>query len=132
MYENWNFERWPTPVSDEPFLGMVSLVDDGELKIVVKNSRDQQFCFTFTDYPAYRNIMEEYRTELWPRLHGKNLGNTLLIVESQWISSLKVNEPLLEIHLSHLFHYMICTADDVLEILTPAEPLVVEQNLEGA
>lgn len=133
MYKDWKVERWNTPVSDERLLGMVSLVDDGQLTIVVEDTLNRQFRFIFTDYPAYRNIMEEYRTELWRKLYDKNLGSTLLIVESQWIASFRATEPLLEVHHPNLTHYMICTVNDVVEVLSSGNPKIVEieKNLEA-
>lgn len=128
MYKDWKVARWNTPVSDERLLGMVSLVDDGQLTIVVEDSLNRQFRFIFTEYPAYRNIREEYRTELWQKLYGKNLGSTLLIAESQWVASFRATEPLLEIHHPNLAHYMICTASDVVEVLSSDKPGAVESQ----
>jgi hypothetical protein len=65
MYEDWKFERWETPFSNERLGTLISLVDDGQkLVIIVGDSSDRCFRFTFTEYPAYRNIQELYRTEL--------------------------------------------------------------------
>jgi len=74
MYENWKFERWETPISNERLLCVLSLVDDGEkLLIIVAGLSGKHISFVFTDYPAYRNIQELYRTELWNKLHRKIL-----------------------------------------------------------
>src|SRR5215207_9411766 len=104
MYEDWKFERWETPFSNEPLGELISLIDECEkLVIIVEDSSDRRFLFTFTDYPAYRNIQELYRTELWSKLYRKNLGSTLIIKDSEWIASFS-NE-VLDVHHPNAVHY---------------------------
>ena len=126
MYENWKFERWETPISNERLLSMISLVDDGEkLSIIVGKFPDSKHVrFVFKDYPAYRNIQELYRTELWNKLYQKNLGSTLIIPQSEWIASFK-NEVLID-NFPDAVHYMICTEDGCIEVLSDAFPEIVE------
>jgi len=122
MYENWKFERWETPISNERLVSMISLVDDGEkLSVIVgglPGRKDVQFIFT--NYPAYRNIQELYRTELWSRLYEKNLGNTFIVPQSEWVASFK-NE-ILEVFFPDMVHYMICTEFGCLEVLSDTVP----------
>ena len=127
MYEDWNVERWETPVSDAKSLFMVSLIDEGGLAITLQEARDplpRRFCFTFSNYPAYRNILEEYRTELWQRLNNaqNKLGWTLIVRDSPWIAVFRKTEPLLEVFNPNPIHYMICTEDDVIEVLSSKPP----------
>lgn len=126
MYENWQIERWETPVSDAGSLAMVSLIDDGKLSITVQDLRDpeaRRLCFVFSKYPAYRNILEEYRTQLWAMLSNtRNLGWTKIVANSTWVAELREAEPLLDVNYPRLTHYMISTEDDVIEVLTPEPP----------
>ena len=130
MYEGWQFEDWQTPVSKAKSLQMVSLVDDVKLSILLQDLQDSQrrrFRFTFENYPAYRNINESYRTELWRLLPGgktKNLGWTFIVTDSPWIASFS-QETLLYVFPT-LVHYVISTEDDVIEILSPELPEIIE------
>lgn len=131
MYKNWKVENWETPVSQAKSLVMVSLIQKVELSIILQDIRDPQrrrFQFTFSNYSAYRNILEEYRLELWSEIEGKRegMGWTLIIPDSRWIAELKESEALLEIHNPNLVHYMICTEDDVIEVLSDESPKIVE------
>ena len=76
--------RWDTPVSDLTSLALVSLVDDGELAIVVEGSQDskrERFRFLFNNFFGYKNLLEEYRTALWQSVQGMpHLGWTRRIV----------------------------------------------------
>jgi hypothetical protein len=131
MYEGWKIERWETPVSDVKSLAMVSLVDDGQLSIVLQETRDairRRFCLSFKNYPVYRNILEEYRLELWNEIKDqrKGIGWTIIIPESQWLASLLKSEPLLGECNPNLVHYVICTEDDVIEVLSNALPQITE------
>ena len=131
MYKGWTIERWQTPVSDAKSLVMVLLVDDGELSVILQDAgapRRRRYRFIFSNPIAYRNILEEYRTELWKKLEGqhKELGWTLQVLDSPWIQTLRKEEPLIDIKVSELSHYMICTEDDVVEILSAPVPVIVE------
>ena len=131
MYQDWQVERWETPVSDVKSLAMVSLTDcQGHLTIIVQDLRDPQrrrFQFTFEQYPAYRNIMEEYRMELWTYLDraGFHCGWTMRVQDAPWSRELK-QEPVVAVANPTLQHYMICTEDDVIEVLANAAPTIIE------
>jgi hypothetical protein len=129
MYEGWTFERWETPVSDLKSIAMVSLVDDGCLKITVEDLRDParpRWRFTFRQAPIYRNILEEYRLELWELVHqgGERKGWTVTVPSSPWLAQLKEKEPLIEVHHPYLLHFQIGTEDDVIDVLSPEAPLI--------
>jgi hypothetical protein len=132
MYEDWEFERWETPVSNEPLLSMVSLFDDGEkLTIVIDGTSNKHVRFVFTDYPAYRNIQELYRTELWGKLYRKNLGSTLIISKAEWIESLRRTDKLVDVYHPNAVHYLICTEDGCVEILTNQPPEISEMEIDS-
>jgi hypothetical protein len=139
MYKNWKVENWETPVSRAHSLLMVSLLDDCKrLSIILQDVRDptrRRFRFSFSNYPVYRNILEEYRLEIWVQMQEqrkeKELGWTLIVPGSQWLRSFKENEPLLELHNPNLVHYMICTENDVIEVLSNAAPEILEIEPAG-
>jgi hypothetical protein len=129
VYAGWKFNRWETPVSDLASLAMVSLVDDGMLKITVEDLQDpnrRRWQFTFEHAPIYRNILEEYRLELWRRVRTDDnpMGWTVTIPSSPWLSEFRQGEPLIDAHYPELCHYQIGTEDDVIDILSPEPPLI--------
>ena len=130
MYEGWRFERWETPISDLKSVAMVSLVDDGALSITVEDLRDpgrSRWRFRFECAPIYQNILEEYRLELWQRVHqgGARFGWTVRVPDSPWLAKLQEHESLIEVHVPRLVHYQIGTEDDVVDILSPDEPRIM-------
>jgi hypothetical protein len=128
MVENRSGEvRWETPVSDARSLAMVSLVDHRGLHITVQDLRDpmrRRICFSFDRVPAYRNILEEYRTSA-PPCH-QDLGWTRIDMTSAWLADLRSREPLLDVHTPGCQHYVIITEDDVVDVLAPEAPTIVE------
>ena len=134
MYEGWQFERWDTLVSDIEFLTMISLTEiRGIIRIVVQGGFDleqRQYCIEFEWSPAYRNIQEQYRLSLWKQIpegvDGRKPGNTLIIPESKWIESFCGHEPIFELDVDKYRHYMICTGDDVIEVIANAPPKIYE------
>ena len=120
-------ERWETPVSDAASLAMVSLLDQDGLHITLQDLRDpgrRRFRFSFERVPAYRNILEEYRTS--ERRTGEGLGWTRIDPESAWLADLRRREPLLDHFRPGCVHYVIVTEDDVLDVLSPEPPEIVE------
>lgn len=134
MYEGWQVERWDTPVSDTELLNMVSLTHgDGPLKIVLEGLQDperRRYCIEFEWTPAYRNIQEQYRLSFWDQLpkgeERRKLGNTYIIPNSKWIESFQGHEPIFELDVDKYRHYMICTVDDVIEVITQVQPEIYE------
>jgi hypothetical protein len=120
-------ERWDTPVSDARSLAMVSLLDDDGLHITIQDLRDpdrRRFRFSFRRVPAYRNILEEYRTS--GPMSAKGIGWTRLDPSSAWLSDLRRREPLLDVHTPGCQHYIIVTEDDVIDVLSPEAPEILE------
>jgi hypothetical protein len=124
-YEDWEFEKWNTKLSDSNFLFLESLVDKNSELILKFSDSEKVYELTFRNYSAYRNILEQYRTKLWTKLHNsglKDLGNSWIIENSDWMKNLFENEPLLELFESKLKHYLITTEIDVIEVLSSDNP----------
>jgi hypothetical protein len=132
MYEKWLCKRWETPVSDRP-MSMVSLTDADGLEIVVNASRTgeqpRRYKFLFKKPAGYRNLPEEYRTELWGKFSkSSHPGSTFIVESSPWIAEIAVHEPLLMVHDRGVVHYVIATDDDVVEILSSQPPTISRLN----
>jgi len=132
MYENWHLRRWETPMSDVDHLFMESLTDRGgrlqiEVGDYVNNEAVSRYRITFENYPAYRNILEEYRLQLWQtraaNVHSGATGWTLIVNDSPWIREFD-NEPLLTLFNKELLHYVVVTEDDVIEVLSNRAPMI--------
>jgi hypothetical protein len=128
MYYKWKIKRWETPISDSKWLGMVSLHDVTEMNIldIRLNDGKQEISIKFENYPAYRNILEEYRTALWRHLDetSQRCGWTFEVVDSSWSEELNKREPLLEFKNPGLRHFVLSTDDDVIEVLSNLEPRI--------
>ena len=105
---------------------MVSLVDcQRELTATfedVTSAERTTWRVRFVKYPAYRNIDEAYRTNLWKWLDESNqrCGNTFTVTQTPALRSwdtVYLHEVAPDIR-----HYVIATNDDVLEVLSLAEP----------
>ncbi|MEM8882690.1 MAG: hypothetical protein AAGD14_01315 [Planctomycetota bacterium] len=127
MYENWLAERWSTPFSDADTLVMISLVDDGSLQLVLENDHTR-WSVRFEHVVAYRNLLEEYRLELWQRRDeiGSPRGWSWRLTRSDWLDELREREPLVDTHAPEAVHYLIATQDDVVEVFT-AEPPIIDE-----
>jgi hypothetical protein len=127
MYEGWSICRWETPVVDEDRLLMVSLDDvDRELVLLLESGRDPgrpRWRVRFRQYPAYRNIDEAYRTDLWAWLDksGQRLGFTFTVEESPPLASW--GTVYLHEVVPRIRHFVIATEDDVVEVLSAEEPV---------
>jgi hypothetical protein len=136
MYEEWVITRWETPVGDIDRLLMVSLIDrQGELQLVVeafRASNRPRWRVTFRDYPAYRNIDERYRDALWRWLDAsaQRCGTTFTVRESPAFSSWGATY-LGDVN-RHLRHFVVSTADDVIEVLSAGEPVWEVSEAAGA
>jgi hypothetical protein len=120
-------ERWQTPVSDAQSLAMVSLLDHNGLHITLEDLQDparRRFKFVFRRVAAYRNILEEYRMSEPVLPHGA--GWTVTVPNSPWLAGLRAEEPLLDVHSAGCRHYVIVTEDDVIDILCPEPPEIME------
>jgi len=129
-YKKWRIERWNTPLSDIESVALASLSDSaGQLAITIEAPRQPgrpRWEIIFDTYPAYRNLLEEFRLQLWDHLDAtkQRCGNTFLVTTSPWIETLRHNEALFEHHHPTVSHYVILTEDDVLEILSPTSPII--------
>lgn len=130
LYAGWTVERWETPVSDARSLRLVSLLDDGALRITLEDGRDparSRWRFTFRHPAAYLNLLEEYRLELWGmRAPGERPGWTVRVPNSPWLTRLRQAESLVDVHHPGLMHFQIGTEDDVIDVLASEEPQIEE------
>jgi tetratricopeptide (TPR) repeat protein len=131
IYEGWRAERWETPFSDVRSLAVVGVVDDGSLRITVEDTRStprRRWRIDFGRAPAYLNLLEEYRLELWQRIHTGEIayGWTRIIPDSPWLARLGEAEALLRIHYPELTHHQIGSEDDIIDVLAPEPPGITE------
>jgi hypothetical protein len=137
MYENWMLKRWETPMSDAEGLEMESLCDrNGELVILFQDADEEPHRYKVSfhgSYPAYRNVREEYRLDLWRRRDeiapAREVGSTLIVENSPWINEELAGEPLLKMINRKLVHYLMLTGDDVIEVLCNTAPKVERLDL---
>ena len=123
--------RWDTPVSGARSLRLVSLVDDGALRLTLEDAGDpdrRRWTFVFASAPAYRNVREELRLGLWAGGAGR-VGWTARVPASPWLARLREAEPLLDVHHPGLAHFRIATEDDVIDVLSALAPEIKEAAL---
>jgi hypothetical protein len=126
MYAGWRIKRWETPVVDLDRTLMVSLTDaKQELVIVFEGSPPSRsrWRVRFRDYPAYRNIDELHRANLWLWLDesGQRCGATFIVDEQTRFASW--DAPSLDVFEPKVRYFVIATNDDVIEVLSAAEPI---------
>jgi len=128
MYENWICRRWETPISDR-LASMEALTDSDGLTLLVSaarpGERSRRYTFFFERPAGYRNLLEEYRTELWNLfLETSRPGSTFTVENSPWIEEIASREPLLMVHDRDVVHYVIAMDDVVVEILSSRPPTI--------
>jgi len=87
-YTNWKPKKWETNVSELEYLFFESLSDSEKgLTITLSNSEGLNFEILFENHPIYRNVLEEYKLNLWVIRDEKwlDLGNTWIIENSDWL-----------------------------------------------
>ena len=115
---------------------MVSLVDEGCLSITLEGPREKgrpRWRIVFDGFvPGYRNLLEEFRLELWEHLEltHQRCGNTFTVTNSPWIVYLREKEGVFDSVYSEIDHYVVLTEDDVIEVLSPTKPKI--DNLGSA
>lgn len=126
MYKGWRITRWETPVVDMDRILMVSLADTHrELVVVVEDPSAPgrpRWRVRFRDYPAYRNMDESYRLDLWGWLNesGQRCGTTFTVDEpSPFVSWTSASVHILD----ETRHFVIATGDDVIEVLSAGRPI---------
>lgn len=139
MYDTWIIERWETPLSAIESIVMASLVDDGQLAITFEAPRQAgrpRWRVTFESAPGYRNLVEEFRLELWDHLDRtqQRCGNTFIVANSPWIAELRQREALFDNYHPSASHFVFLTEDDIIEVLAPSRPAIESLGItpEGA
>jgi hypothetical protein len=133
-YKSWKFRRWDTPLDDSRDVALKELRTCERDVSLVLDAGGALFEFVFREVVAYRNIVERYRLELWEVLGAQlpERGWALEIEAPNWASELKESEPLVQPFHPALRHFMICTDEDVLEILTERTPEIRRVSQHGA
>ena len=127
MYDGWRISRWETPVVDTSRLAMVSLADvDHELVVMLEAVHipgRPRWRVRFRQYPAYRNVDESYRTDLWRWLDESNqrIGFTFTVEELPRFASW--GTVYLHDVLPQAQHFVIATEDDVVEVISAQAPI---------
>ena len=129
-YTEWQIDRWETPLSDIRSLVMVSMSDcHRQLTFTFEAPRESggpRWELKFNTYPGYRNLLEEFRIQLWEHLDStdQRCGNTFFVTNSPWIQTLRKTEGVFDHYYPEMFHYVMATEDDVIEVLSPETPVV--------
>jgi hypothetical protein len=129
LYDGWREERWETPVSDAGSLRLVALLDDGSLHLTLEDAHDaerRRWRITFPQTAGYVNLLEEYRVRLWELLRGERLGWTVRVIGSPWVALLRSTEGMIQTVHPQLRHFQVRTEDDVIDVLTSIDPIIVE------
>src|SRR5579871_2817338 len=98
MAATWLCTRWETPVSDVEVLMMNLHCRDGDLRITADPSTSvtpyQCIQFTFKKCPAFRSVLERFRTHFWNKFSAtERPGRTFTVENSPWIAELAKMEP---------------------------------------
>jgi hypothetical protein len=120
-YNKWEPKNWETDLSNIDYLFFESLCDTEKgLVITLSNKEDDIFEILFENHPAYRSILEEYKLNLWAIKDNEwnHLGNTWIVENSDWLSELKKEEPLITHVEKQLKHYLISTQSAIIEVLS--------------
>jgi hypothetical protein len=106
---------------------MVSLADaDRELVILLEDAQSPdrpRWRVRFRQYPAYRNVDEAYRTNLWQWLDesDQRVGFTFTVTEAPQFASWGT------VYLHDVVpgaqHFVIATNDDVVEVISAQPPI---------
>ncbi|ELS04157.1 hypothetical protein Xen7305DRAFT_00038850 [Xenococcus sp. PCC 7305] len=131
MCQGWKIEKWETPLSAVSNPAFESLIQDKEaLKINIRGDNDKKSLFIFDSHcPAYKSIDETYKTKLWSYLDetDQRFGSTFTVKNSSWLKQYQEPEFLTRI-VPDLKHYVICTTNNIIEILTDKKPQIIESN----
>jgi hypothetical protein len=133
LYENWKYRRWDTPLDGSRDVGLKELRTHERSVFLVLEAGDAVFEFEFQDVVAYRNIIERYRLKLWELLEARlpERSWTLEIESPNWADELKESEPLVQPFHPELRHFMVCTHEDVVEVLTEQTPEIRRVSQHG-
>jgi hypothetical protein len=112
--------RWQTPISDDPFPSIVSVVKTDVLRIVAA-TRTDKFEFEFPVFMAFRCTDESIPWQ-WP---NSEVGTTAIFEGSPWLESYPHDRQLMEIYYGGpCRHFVILGGDWNVEILAAHAPSV--------
>lgn len=129
MHDSSQYVRWETAVSDASVLMMKLSCHDGDLKIMLDRSLVSEpqvgVQMIFGRCPAFRSILEKFRTDLWTNLAVSGRpGRTFIVENSPWIADLKASEPMFSFLNENIRHYVIATDWEVVEVLSNNAPVI--------
>ena len=126
MYEGWKITRWETPIVEIGQLLLVSLQRTGrDLVLEFEAFRDParpRWQVKVTQCAAFRCIDEMFRCKLWKMLDETNqrCGFSFLAEEPEPFESWGTGY--IQDWEKGVQCYVLCTEDDVVEVLTVREP----------
>lgn len=103
---------------------LASLRDGVEgLRVVLEDHAGRRVQLSFKNVPAYRSIQEELRPDLWGQFDAADHQVLWIVDDSDWLKAISQNG-LLDVHYSGAVHYLLLTADECIDILSPDPPVV--------
>lgn len=125
---NETYIRWETPVSDLAYLALLELRQVGlSLTLDLEGKRGdvaEQWRVVFRRQAGYANLREEYRARQWSVMPKTAKGWTIIHEESPWLAELRAEERFDLYGNAAARHYMVCTEDDVIDVLSVEPPVI--------
>lgn len=126
MYQGWKLSKWNTPISEIGTLLLISLTRVGrDVTLEFEAFRDPlrpRWQVKFIQCSAFRCIDEMFRCKLWKMMDetDQRCGITFLAVEPEPFESWGTGY--IQDWEKGVQCYVLCTEDDVIEVLTASEP----------
>lgn len=132
------FVKWETIISPVPLVLSTNIVhSERRLRVrvreIAKAAPFRHFEVNFTSFPFFQSWQPLFQNSHWASFEGINPyidpvmrhGPTLIVRNSPWISSCS-NDPLFQGFYGKVEHYVIFSANRVVEVLSHRPPDVIE------